>query len=139
MAVQPRIALLSSLTPEITAEIIRVKARDRIAPGWGINQHVVSFVAHSRRIVVVEDVYYTLDLSVTVHDFLLEFLKQKLGPVWGTAELAKLPDKRVNGFAKTFTAGPLSFQPLFARQRIDRHLARIADPKWLKHLASASV
>ena len=89
MPARPRIALLSSLTPEITAEIISVKARDRIAPGWGINQHVVSFVAHSRRIVVVEDVYYTLDHSVTVHDFLLEFLKQKLGPVWGTAELAK--------------------------------------------------
>lgn len=89
MSAQPRIALLSSLTPEITAEIISVKARDRIAHGWGIDQRVVSVVAHSRRIVVVEDVYYTLDLSVTVHDFLLEFLKQRLGPVWGTEELAK--------------------------------------------------
>lgn len=85
----PRIAMLSSSTPEIAAEIIGAKARDRIAPGWGIDQRVVSVVAQSRRIVVVDEVYYTLDLSVTVHDFLLEFMKEKLGLAWGTAELAK--------------------------------------------------
>lgn len=89
MATAPRIALLSSLTPKIAAEIISVKARGQFAHGWGIDQRVVSVVAHSRRIVVVEDVYYTLDLSVTVHDFLLAFMKEKLGPAWGTMELAK--------------------------------------------------
>lgn len=89
MSALPGIALLSSLTPEIAAEIIRIKARGRVAPDWGAGKLVISFVAHRRRIIAVEAVYYSLDLSVTVHDFLIQFMKDKLDPAWGIAELEK--------------------------------------------------
>jgi hypothetical protein len=75
MAAPPHVALLSSLTPALAAEIIRIRAIGRTSRAWGLGQVIVTFLAGGRRIVAVDEVYYTLELTVTVHDFLLHFMR----------------------------------------------------------------
>jgi hypothetical protein len=89
MANFPRMAMLHDLTPGMAAEVIRIRGNNRISPEWGLGQVVVAFLAAGRRIVVVGDTIYTLDLYVNAHDFLLQFQKDALGIEWGQQELAK--------------------------------------------------
>lgn len=85
----PNIARLASLTPELASEVIRIRARGRTSPAWGVGQVIVSFIAGGRRIVAIDDDYYSLNLAIFAHDFMLQFMKDKLGPEWGNAELKK--------------------------------------------------
>src|SRR5437867_234287 len=78
-----------SLTAALAAEVIRIRARGRPSPEWGVGQVIVTFLARGRRNVVVGDDCYTLSLTVTVHDFLLQFMKDRLGEEWGLGELEK--------------------------------------------------
>lgn len=89
MAAPLRVALLSSLTPALAAEIIRIRASGRTSRAWGLGQVIVTFLAGGWRIVAVDEIYYALDLTVTVHDFLLNLMRNILGAEWGIAELEK--------------------------------------------------
>lgn len=89
MSSQPPMALLRELTPAMASEVIRINSSNQFATGWGVRQKVVTFVRNGRRIVVVRDKIFTLDLSIHPHDFLAQFQKETLGTDWGQSELAK--------------------------------------------------
>lgn len=89
MANTPKMALLRELTPTMAAEVIRIRAAGRCAPGWGLRQVVTAFISGTRRIIVVGNTIYTLDPTVHAHEFLVQFQKDTLGIEWGRQELAK--------------------------------------------------
>jgi SEC-C motif len=81
--------------PDIAKRLEQVRAQERIREAQqGRGRPIVSLKHGDRQIVAVKNTVYFSDKWKTFPDFLADYIKQKLDPNWGNAEIAKPLEQR---------------------------------------------
>jgi hypothetical protein len=81
--------------PDIGQLLEQVRAQERIREAQqGRGRPIVAFTHGDRQIVAVKNTVYFSDKWKTFPDFLADYIKRKLDPEWGNAEIAKPLEQR---------------------------------------------